>query len=425
MSNPTREQKKPPPLNLLQLRFTVTIPLWLVIFFLMSAYLIWEIYWYHQAGYRFMKWHTHIAAPLYVWAIGLTSIYLASGLTVKRWTTPAMLLFSSVMLALTITETILTFTGTAKTYFESQTGSYSSYYKPNHNERFLGWKQNPHYIIKQEFKYIRPTNIEGVGDSIWTIEVNSRRKRIMTLGDSFTEGDGAAYDSTYPSFLKHKLIAGGDNVYMMNAGISGSDPFYNYMQFKERLIMYKPDVVIQTLSGTDIRFDYLTRGGLERFNSTPVVYHKAPWWEPLYAISYTSRLFFRAAGYNELLLPATISQEQREEIDLKFSELFNEYGKLCSINGIKLVVIIRPDENELINGYDYNFSNIISSIKKNKDVRVIDLSPLYINYIKEHRAATHQYYWKLDRHHNALGYEMMADVLYPDVHQILSDTALQ
>jgi lysophospholipase L1-like esterase len=350
-------------------------------------------------------------------------IYPVCRLIAPAYTTKLIVAFTAITLSILAIETTLLITGHKKTYLERQTGIYISMYKCPHKGRYHVWRTNPHYITKTEFKYIRPTNNEGLPDSNWTTTQYSGIKKIMAIGDSFTEGDGAAYDSTYPAFLKQNLLSNGQNVYMMNAAVCGSDPFYNYIIFKEQLLKYKPDIVIQMLSSTDILTDYMTRGGLERFIGDSVSYRKPPKLETLYALSYTSRLFFNAAGYNEFLLNQNEINALKNEADTAFAKLFEYYANLCRQNNIKLVLVLRPDNNEVTdNRYVYNFDKILTSINAKTDITFIDLLPQYKQYIANKHTKPQMYYWPIDGHHNATGYKMLADAVYPVVNQLLADS---
>jgi hypothetical protein len=129
------------------------------------------------------------------------------------------------------------------------------------------------------------------------------------------------------ALLKQKFLAADDSVDLMNAGVCGSDPFENYMNFKNRLQIYKPQLIIQTLTTTDITTDSRLCGGMERFQENETVKYKAaPWWEPLYAFSYISRLFFKMAGYNELLQNFTLRINIFMELPIR--SCFEYIGKM-------------------------------------------------------------------------------------------------
>ena len=74
-------------------------------------------------------------------------------------------------------------------------------------------------------------------------------RRVLAIGDSFTEGDGAVVDSCYPVLLGKFLNSPNDSTgyEILNAGTCGSDPVYGYQNLQDRLCNYRPDVVLQTI----------------------------------------------------------------------------------------------------------------------------------------------------------------------------------
>lgn len=407
----------------MQKEVTIKILYWWLIPMVLLAYSAWEIYWYRQVGFKFIKWHTHLAVPVYIFLLVAGIIYFATKTIAPKYTTPLIVSFAAIMCSVLLTEIVFIVTGYNKTYFEKNNNTYTSLYTCPHSGRYHIWHVNPHYIDKKEYTYPRPTNIEGLPDSNWITEKITGVKKIMTIGDSFTEGDGAPYDSTYPAFLKQHFTYNNHPVYIMNAGVCGSDPFYSFVLFKEKLLKYRPEIAIQMLSTTDVLNDYMTRGGMERFNGDTVTFRKAPAWELLYAISYTGRLFFTAAGYTEFLIKEKKDTNNLIEADTAFIQLFKKYADLCRDNNVKLVLVLRPDFYETLKGrYNYNFSNMLGAVKLNTDITIIDLLPLYKQYIAHNHTQPQMYYWPVDGHHNATGYKMLADVVYPEVNQLLADS---
>jgi lysophospholipase L1-like esterase len=212
----------------------------------------------------------------------------------------------------------------------------------------------------------------------------------------------------------------------MNAGVMGSDPFFNYIMLKDKLLKYKPDVVIQTISTQDLLDDMTLRGGMERFGANGKLQFKpAPWWEPVYAVNYVIRLFFNVAGYNSILQKNELSEVQKQQFDSTVIALFDNYAKLCSDNGIKLFVILRPDKSDLLKGaYYYDFAAILHSLQKDNRVTVIDLLPLYKAYLAKHNTTADTYFWPLDGHHNSKGYHLMATTIYTALAPLLTDSSV-
>ncbi len=420
-------------LDILFRRFQVTIPevkfrinLWLVVSLFVAAYVAWEAYWYSKVGLQFIKWHTHLSLYIIIWLLGAALFKIEQFFFNHKRIADFFLSFTTLVFTLFVIEVVLTITGTTKTYLEKMHGQYFSQYAPQDTSYYHAWRPNvEHWVIKPEFTYRRPTNSLGLGDDEWTIAAGKGPKRIMALGDSFTEGDGAPYDSSYVAILKTMFTASGDTSYWMNAGVMGSDPFFNYIMLKDKLLKYKPDVVIQTLSTQDLLDDITLRGGMERFRADGKLQFKpAPWWEPIYAVNYVVRLFFSAAGYNSILQKNEFNEEEKQRFDSMVIALFNDYAELCSNNGIKLFVVLRPDKSDLVKGtYYYDFSAILDKLRGDSRVIVIDLLPLYKASLAKYNTTADPYFWPLDGHHNSKGYHLMATTMYTALAPLLIDSA--
>jgi len=301
-----------------------------------------------------------------------------------------------------------------ETFVERIDGRYHSFYEAKGESRYHTYPPNQtHWITKQEYNYKRLANSLGFSDMEWPMKKRKNEKRILALGDSFTEGDGAPYDSSYVSLLRKQFAANPD-VYIMNGGTCGSDPFINFVNYKDRLSAYHPDIIIQTLSSGDMTVDLMVRGGMERFlPGGKVQFRKAPWWEPIYALSYISRLYFTARGYNPLLLHKEDEIAQKTGLDSLVIGLFNEYAGLAKKNNCKLLLVIHPCLYEITKRqYQYDFSSIITKLRTIDNLEILDLIPFYTSYINDKKSLPESYYWPYDGHHNSKGYKMMADGVY-------------
>ncbi len=410
--------------SLLTTIIKIKIPIWIFVALPFVAYLAWEYHWYKQVDLAFIKWHTHLAVYVYLWLIGFVIYGVFFRNTVSEKTKNIFVLFSAVIFSFFVLETFLLLTGFTKTYFEEVSGYYRSQYIPADKNYYRLWEPNkPHFLTKPEYCFWRPTNSQGLGDEEWAIAKKPNEKRIMALGDSFTEGDGAPNDSSYVSLLRQKFLAAGDTFTFMNAGVCGSDPFINFVLLRDRLLRYQPDIIIQALGTNDMNNDINIRGGMERFqNDGTLKYNPASWWEPLYAISYVSRVFFCIAGYNELLMKFELSPSDEKWLNEKTADLFKRYADLCKENGIRLLVVLRPDRHEIEgNNYTYNFSYILNQIRQ-QQVDIIDLLPAYQQYISNNNTEVKDYFWVTDGHHNSKGYEMMAQTIFENITPTLKDS---
>lgn len=405
---------------------SASIIIWLPIAML-TFYCLWEAYWISKIGYPAIKWHTHLAPYLYFGFF----FFLISWILHKsgfRVSTEATLLIYSILCCMVLIEWVLVLSGYNKTYLEKISGFYSSIYIPSSRGWYYTWdiKGRKHTISKPEYTYDRPTNSEGLPDTEWNRRGAKGQKRVLALGDSFTEGDGAPYDSSYPAQMIHMLRRTGDSAcYIMNAGMCGSDPFYNYMQLRNKLLQYEPDIVIQSWGSGDMLTDVVVRGGLERFRSDGSVRFKpAPWWEPLYAVSYISREFFSVLGYNELLRKEEATPDEIEEMNASTRQLLDQYISLCRQHGVRLIIAFHPQKGEIIDGkYQYDFGPMLSYLHSYPEVQVADLLPLYRAYLDSTHSTADSYFWHYDGHHNSKGYMLMAATTLSAIRPTLADTS--
>lgn len=373
-------------------------------------------------GLGFIKWHTHLMLYVYVWVFCIGLLYLfrkkLSYFRVEKF----ILALSAVLISLFFIELLLHLTEVNKMSSEKYKGAYIS---PNtiHSESEYhthSTEIDEYCAITSEFHYCKPVNSMGFADIEWQIEKQINEIRLITLGDSFVEGAGAPYDASYPAILRKLLSAKPDSISIMNAGVSGSDPFFDFMNLKDKLIPYKPDIVVQIIGSNDLDTDVIMRGGMERFTNKGLQYEDTPWWEPLYAINYVSRIFFEFAGYNENLTNSDLSQADMNHLNEQLISLFKKYIELGIKKDFKLVIVLRPDPVEMkIQHYTFDFSPFIEFLDKNESAEFFDLLPMYTTYIQAGEDDYKNYYWPEDRHHNSKGYEMMARCIYKKLAPIL------
>lgn len=269
-----------------------------------------------------------------------------------------------------------------------------------------------HIIKKKEFTIERKYNSLGFADKEWEVLKNNKI-RILCLGDSFTEGDGVASDSSYVSIFRNHLNQKYPNIEVMNAGNFGSDPFFNFKAYQNLLQKYQPDIIIQEYTYLDLYSDIITRGGNERFaNDFSVQYRPAPKWEKLYAYSYVFRIFAHTlGGYNTQLLKKEKMLNYIKQDKIKTIELFKNYKKLTSSNQSDLIVFTFPIHDQFINHENNYFFQEMDIQFKKFGLEFYNLQPCYEDEIKRSHLKSQDYYWELDNHHNAKGYEMMAKCL--------------
>ncbi len=93
-------------------------------------------------------------------------------------------------------------------------------------------------------------------------------------------------------------------------------------------------------------------------------------------------------------------------------DIFDRYERLGAKNDIQVLIVFFPTRSEVLNdNYDFDFTESKKYIHRLNHVKYVDLFPCYRSKIKRGGMAADSYYWKIDGHHNSLGYRLMAECL--------------
>lgn len=380
---------------------------YILILTLLFAYISWEVYWYFKVGLSCIKWHSHIM-------LFLTPIILIILFNDWQNRKPSKLNVSFLLLFFTlfVWESFLTFSGINKTQLEKQLGytiennkinSYLNYYHIDFPNKKIHFK-------KPEFTFERTTNKLGYSDYEIQYRKSKKEIRMLCLGDSFTEGDGAPFEKSYVFQLREKFLKS-SNYYVFNAGKCGSDPFFSFVNYKDILKKYDFDIVLQTLSSSDIEDDINKRGGMERFKKKYIVEFRKPSsvLKHIYVMSFVGRSFLQFFGYNELYVTKNVSEKDYQ----KTFDLLKLYSRTIEKYNSKFVLIILPNKKEVEEDYPDFFKKTVERIKKNKGIYIIDLREFYrAEMLKSNKYFIKNNWWEEDWHHKPEGYLMMAKSIY-------------
>lgn len=366
----------------------------------------------------------HTTVLLYVMVGGIFFFSLRA----LRWNN-LLLSILSMLAALLMAEAFLRFVRKDPiTYSEMNGQGYASMYKADVSNNYgvitLGGRSDAFTLHYPPNYSVSKTSVDFEFENCTTNELGLRGSLpkqgtsvILTLGDSFTEGAGAPCDSTYPDLLGVYLMMKNPPLHIINGGVSGNDPFFDWQMLQKLNSQYPPEHVIFMVNATDIS-DVMMRGGLERFlPSGRLNYRDAPWWEPIYAVSFVSRLFFHGiVGVGMDLLKPEEKQALRRDALKQLRDLFeNHVAAYAKKNGIKVSVVAMPLRHEVHTASeDYrDLTTVLSGIP---DIEFADCRPLLMAH-----ADTDGLYWPRDGHFRPMGYKLLAEC----VHQLLfaaSDT---
>lgn len=391
--------------------------------FILSLFVIYSffrIYWIMEIGIKYFRWHAILWLYLSILLVfGLIGYYcykfgkLKNELNQKKF-----LLATGLLMGFYLAEIGLRVTKIGIAYSETREGVYVNPAERMQKTWYTTYPPNCKIELKAaEYCYPRNTNKEGLSDVEWSEPKDTNEIRIMTLGDSFTEGDGCPFDSTYPNVLSHLLQSRFPQlkINVMNPARSGSDPWFEYKKLNDRLLKYKPDIVVYTNSTNDLFFDHLNYGGMERFAADSTVTNRIPqhWWLGLYEVSYVFRLFMDFAGYDNSLFGIGDREKNKIQALADARYISGKFSQLAVKNNFICVQLLRPEKNEIEDGaFAFNAIDLTSGTDTLPRYFTYDLLSYYRNTLKINRSNASEYYWKIDQHHNPKGYSIMAQAVY-------------
>lgn len=314
------------------------------------------------------------------------------------------------------------------TYIEKNGGQYSSPY--DYGQRYSRWVNDQYdeddsskgrllLFAKNEYRnyalpecYFPPEKMNRLG--LRGLLPPKTKKVICALGDSFTESIGAPADSTYPA-LWQQLLPCQDSLAVLNAGVSGSDPFYAFILLQELAKQYTIHSAVFLVNESDV-IDCMWRGGEERFlPDGGVQFSRGPWWEPLYAFSMVFRLIIHdgcGIGWN-LMRPE--EEHRAKEIAVKTIANYFEQKIVpwCKARQIVPVVVTHPF-------LPYLKQSSTDYLLLQSAVGAVVLPTYYDLAIDAQQwPAPQKMYWPQDGHFNSSGYASVAHLIHQNVGKVV------
>lgn len=372
----------------------------------------------------------YITTTLFLYLIVGFSLYKLTGYIGGKYNTNTarniQLSIVSLLLFLFVGELVLRYVVKLNlTRKETMSGFYSSEYKRHlirsHYNKYikgytLGW-----YFTNSPFSESKATGSEfdykfkynSLGLSSKEISPSDTNQLIITLGDSYTEGVGAAQDSSWPYQLSYMLNADTTigRTTVLNAGKNGSDVCYEYILLQKLLNKYKPKVVILATNTTDID-DIIIKGGMERFKpDSTVQYNQGPRWESIYATSFIARAILHTVLDLDWTLLSIEKKKLAEQQAINtITKTIESAARLAQLKQFKLIVTLNPIQYE-VSTEPLRYSQLSKELSS---VKSIDYINLRNEYAKGGRITTtnyQQYYWPIDKHNNAEGYKIWAEIV--------------
>lgn len=328
---------------------------------------------------------------------------------IKKVVFPALTVFLSLFIFFALAELILRVKGDTYSWSEQNGRGYLSPYETEKTNCLHVRNTGSLKYNSPDFNYGLDVNNEGIRDSNHSVINNQGRLRVIGLGDSFTEGMGAPFDSTWLNQLS-SFSLNGRLIEPISGGVAGADMFTAFHLFNDRLLKYNPDFLIVVINQTDVN-DFFVRGGFERFEGTECHTKEAPMLELFFKNSHLIRSFLiNVLGYNWQL----ISESEREMLWIDFiseyKSLIDSYMNLSTDGGFKLIIAFHPLVHEVQLGqYEFPFYELQQY--RNDEVEYIDILNRVLSET-QNGSDVFKLYWPNDQHFNSLGYQVFAEEIY-------------
>ncbi len=345
----------------------------------------------------------------------------------KDYLKKIMVFLISSILILGLAELIIRKTCLFCNYMESNNITYLS---PFSTIPYKGWVHS--WEANYEQDYNRPefsdslnqfkTNSLGLRDLEHPLQKDSNEFRIVFLGDSFTEGVGAAFQDTYVQQLARQLnTLGGKKYRLINGGVSGSDPYFSYRLLTDRLLVLQPDLVVLAFNDTDID-DIIVRGGMDRFQpDNQLAFAPRPrgeWW---FSYSHLVRgilLSFFDYDWYGLTPSERIQREKKSANELK--QIFLSFKKLAEDHSFLFASFHHPADKWAIlwNKHKYQGFEEIGAFIQANEIPYFDMTDyIHANYNLTEDMVTN-WFWEIDMHCNRKGYRVFAEGLFTYISEL-------
>lgn len=256
-----------------------------------------------------------------------------------------------------------------------------------------------------EFTHIRTRNDKGLYEK----PIGTKRPseiRFLCLGDSFTEGVGTEYDSSWVKQAEGLLRNKYPNldITFINGGLSASDPFFQYRLLTDNLLQaYQPDWVI-VMSNTSDMDDFLERGGMERYRTDgTIVFRESSWWYGAYRYSYIVRHLSRGVFK---LTPHLHTHKQHQALANQgyaaLAGVCQKFDSLARANNFGFAMVLHPLPHELQKGRaEFDGFETLEGCSQHS----LNLFPYFRAHLPH---ISQEYYWPIDGHFKAKGYTVLA-----------------
>lgn len=328
----------------------------------------------------------------------------------------------SILFGIVLLEVGLRITGKYKSYTEKIGLNFSTFFNYSHEGHYYILPINEEVTYEnQEFTTTFNTNFLGMRNDHVELTPPDSFFRIICLGDSYTEGDGASNGMDYPRQLERILREQFNKPYyeVLNAGRCGSDIVYAEKILTQQLHFLSPHMIILCINETDVD-DIILRGGLERFKPNGTTkYNPGPKYLPIYEHVHIFRMVVHVIMAKDW---AFLNKKERiEETKKALETIISSIERIKTFTeekGIKLVTIIHPVPSDDFskNTMKDGFKNPTFCEEKNRLVTLASMIYIYDLCPSLEAKLSHlpytDYAWPINRHFNDYGYKIMTEAIF-------------
>ena len=319
----------------------------------------------------------------------------------------------TIVICLVAIELLLRLSGVFKTSSEKSGMGYVSSYGEVHPTWYNNHKPYDTLVPPAtDFHYQFCTNKLGIRDKDYSEDKPDSVFRILITGNSYVEGVGAPYDSTWPRLIEKELLSRNMRVEVIDAGIASNDIMYDYVFYRDKLRSLHANLVIATMNNSDYIY-YAFRGGMERFNKDGTVHYlPIPRYDFLY---HYSHLFRAILAIYQPLEGAYLSKNTYSAVANRattdFAQVIKTFSDTVTKDGSGFVLIVYPKSNDIglssffARNSTNNFNNLASLLSKDNISNFNIITPMK-NALGSQRKEnfTYQHDW----HFKPSGYLIMA-----------------
>ena len=284
----------------------------------------------------------------------------------------------------------------------------------------LGWS------IKENIEFPKwETTVHTLTDGIRSNGSNlplKDRPLILAVGDSFTFGDEAADNETWPAYLERLL-----QVRVLNAGVSSSGLDQIVLHAEQIVPKYKPDILIVSIIYDDIlrcrevvrhgvpKPYFVIEGAQLKLKNVPVPFKENKPLDPLRDIfgrSYLVHTLMDKLWPNFWYRDTSLDFRSIHNQPAKVAELlFNRLSELGKKNNVKILVHFNSDF-QVANINLMTFTYLKKYIQaQTPDLMVFDSIPIFLNIKKHEPNEFNSLFHGLSKHSSPKGNALTAKLL--------------